>query len=216
MTIGVCTSETLIFENLMLCTEPAPPCGWICLEVVLVIRLCQCSMSNAACYLPGLDSDTCHGSIHVDILHCNIGDACFGVVSSKTSDADPMARPTVYIMYFHTIASCLNWYTIITCNRKMQWTNFQPTACRVTTKDVSSCKITCYAYFFWCGSKIQPCWIMSLSNGCIVFLIYSHLYLLHSVGWEMHSKAKMTTDQYNALKVRHPIIVQEGYGITAG
>jgi len=47
-------------------------------DVELEFCLYLCSQA----YLPGLDSDTIHGSEHVDISYCNIWYTCFCVVSA--------------------------------------------------------------------------------------------------------------------------------------
>lgn len=68
-----------------------------------------------AFYLPGLDSDTSHCAVHVDIPNCYIWDTCFGVVPPKATYADPMARSTVHIVYVYIWASCLDWDAVIAC-----------------------------------------------------------------------------------------------------
>lgn len=59
-------------------------------------------------HLPGLDSDTVHGIMHVDVLHCDVGDTCLGIVPSKSSDADPVSGPTIYVVNVDIGATCLD------------------------------------------------------------------------------------------------------------
>lgn len=45
-------------------------------------------------YLPGLDSDTSHCAVKIDIPYSYVGNTCFAVISSQATNTDSMARPT--------------------------------------------------------------------------------------------------------------------------
>lgn len=75
------------------------------------------------CYLPRFNSDTCHRVVDIDVFDGNVGDASFSVVPPKASDAYPVARTTVNVVYFNIVASSLDRDTVITCELLQGSTN---------------------------------------------------------------------------------------------
>lgn len=57
-----------------------------------LLILCMWRCQNM--YLPGLDSDTSHCAVQIDIPYSYVGNTCFAVISSQATNTDSMARPT--------------------------------------------------------------------------------------------------------------------------
>lgn len=66
-------------------------------------------------YLPGFYSYTIRSFMHRDITDSDVWNTRLCVLLSQSSNANSMARPTVYIVYVDIRASSLNWYTVISC-----------------------------------------------------------------------------------------------------
>lgn len=65
--------------------------------------------------LPCLDPHTCHCVVHSHVSHCYVRHAGFCAVFTKTTNADPVTRSTVHVMYIYIRATRLDRYTIISC-----------------------------------------------------------------------------------------------------
>lgn len=79
------------------------------------LLLLDVSVLNMHMHLPGLDSDTGHGAVQIDVPHGDVRHTGFAVVSSEPTDADSMARSTIYVVDVNVRAARLDGDAVIPC-----------------------------------------------------------------------------------------------------